>query len=434
MASFKIIGGKKLSGTITPQGAKNEALQVISATLLTEKKVTIHNIPLINDVLCLIELLRGFGVNIKKIKKNSYSFEAKKINLEYLNTLDFKKNSQKIRGSVMIIGPLIARFKKAKLYPPGGDKIGRRRLDTHLIGLTKLGAKFQLIRNSFYNIHCTQLQGTYILLEEASVTGTANVIMTSVLAKGRTIIYNAACEPYIQQLCKMLILMGANIEGLGSNLIKIKGVKKLNGCKHTILPDMIEIGSWIGLAAMTQSEIRIKNASIKNLGNILSVFQKMGIKLDFKKDDIIVKSQKKYTIDTFINGSILTISDAPWPGFTPDLLSIIIVTATQADGNILVHQKMFESRLFFVDKLIDMGAKIILCDPHRATITGINRQYQLKGTIMTSPDIRAGIALLIAALSAKGQSTIHNIEQIDRGYEQIDTRLKALGASIERVN
>jgi len=433
MASFKIIGGVELSGTVIPQGAKNEALQVISATLLTKEKIIIENIPLISDVICLIELLKGLGVKIEKIKKHSYSFEAKNIKLDYLKSSDFKKKSQKIRGSVMILGPLIARFGDARLYPPGGDKIGRRRLDTHLIGLSELGVKFKLVNTEFYELDGRSLKGNNILLEEASVTGTANIIMTAVLINGETTIYNAACEPYIQQLCKMLVSMGANIVGIGSNLITVNGIKSLHGCNHRILPDMIEIGSWIGLAAMTQSKIRIKNASIKNLGNILTVFRKMGIKLKVEKDDIIVEKQKKYNIDTFINGSILTISDAPWPGFTPDLLSIVIVTATQANGNILVHQKMFESRLFFVDKLIEMGAKIILCDPHRATINGINREYPLKGTTMTSPDIRAGIALLIAALSAKGESIIHNIEQIDRGYEEIDIRLRKLGASIERI-
>ena len=433
MASFKIIGGKKLAGVVHPQGAKNEALQVISATLLTKEKIIIKNIPLIIDVLCLIDILEGLGVIVKKLQKNTYSFEANQLNMDYLKRTEFKKNSQRIRGSVMIMGPLLTRMGSTILYPPGGDKIGRRRLDTHFIGLTKLGAKFKLINNKFYKVYADELIGNHILLEEASVTGTANIIMTATLAKGTTTIYNAACEPYIQQLCKMLKGMGAKISGIGSNLLSIKGVKKLNSYTHKILPDMIEIGSWIGLAAMTQSKIRIKNASIKNLGNILNVFEKMGIKFEFEKDDIIVKKQIKYKIQTFINGSVLTISDAPWPGFTPDLLSIVLVTATQADGNILIHQKMFESRLFFVDKLIDMGAKIILCDPHRATITGINREYQLKGTIMTSPDIRAGIALLIAALSAKGTSIIHNIEQIDRGYENIDGRLLALGAKIKRL-
>ena len=432
MASFKIIGGKQLSGNISPQGAKNEALQVISAILLTEKKVIIQKVPIINDVMCLMRILEGLGVEIEKISKNTFSFEAKNIDLKFLNSKSFKELSQQIRGSIMLVGPLVARFGVAKLYPPGGDKIGRRRIDTHLVGISKLGAKFKL-QKDFYKISCSQLKGDFLLLEEASVTGTANIIMTAVLAKGTTTIYDAACEPYIQQLCKMLCKMGAKINGIGSNLISINGVNKLSGCTHKILPDMIEIGSWIGLAAMTQSRIRIKNASIKNLGNTLNIFRKLGIKLKIEKDDIIVQKQKKYNIETFINGSILTISDAPWPGFSPDLLSIIIVTATQANGNILVHQKMFESRLFFVDKLIDMGAKIILCDPHRASISGINRQYQLRGTTMTSPDIRAGISLLIAALSAKGESTIHNIEQIDRGYEDIDMRLSNIGAKIERI-
>ena len=433
MASFKIIGGKQLSGNILPQGAKNEALQVISAILLTEKKVIIQKVPIINDVMCLMRILKGLGVKIEKISKNTFSFEAKNIDLKFLNSKSFKELSQQIRGSIMLVGPLVARFGVAKLYPPGGDKIGRRRIDTHLVGISKLGAKFKL-QKDFYKISCSQLKGDFLLLEEASVTGTANIIMTAVLAKGTTTIYNAACEPYIQQLCKMLCKMGAKINGIGSNLISINGVNKLSGCTHKILPDMIEIGSWIGLAAMTQSRIRIKNASIKNLGNTLNIFRKLGIKLKIEKDDIIVQKQKKYNIETFINGSILTISDAPWPGFSPDLLSIIIVTATQANGNILVHQKMFESRLFFVDKLIDMGAKIILCDPHRASISGINRQYQLRGTTMTSPDIRAGISLLIAALSAKGESTIHNIEQIDRGYENIDDRSRVLGANIQRID
>ena len=432
MASFKITGGKQLRGTIHPQGAKNEALQVISATLLTRQKVIIKKVPLIKDVICLMELLRGLGVTINKISKNTYSFESKNIKLEYLDSELFKENSQKIRASVMLVGPLLARFGIAKLYPPGGDKIGRRRLDTHLLGLSDLGANFVLKKKLFYQISAKKLTGKNLLLEEASVTGTANIIMAAVLAKGTTTIYNAACEPYIQQLCKMLNSMGAKITGISSNLITIKGVNKLNGCTHKILPDMIEIGSWIGLAAMTKSTIRIKNASIKTLGNTLKVFQKMGIKLKIEKDDIIVKKQQQYNVDTFINGSILTISDAPWPGFSPDLLSIIIVTATQANGSILVHQKMFESRLFFVDKLIDMGAKIILCDPHRATVVGINRKYSLKGTNMSSPDIRAGIALLIAALSAKGKSIIYNINQIDRGYENIVERLQKIGANIKR--
>ncbi len=433
MGSFKIVGGKKLSGTITPQGAKNEALQVISAVLLTDQEITIHNIPNILDVICLMEILKGLGVAISKIDKNSYKFQAKNINKKYLLSQEFQNKSNKIRGSVMIMGPLLGRLNTTILYPPGGDKIGRRRLDTHFIGLEKLGANFELRNNNSFKVSCKKLTGRFILLEEASVTGTANIIMAAVMAQGTTTIYNAACEPYIQQLCKMLNSMGSDIKGIGSNKIKINGVTKLNGCTHTILPDMIEIGSWIGLAAMTKSEIKIKNASIENLGNIIRVFRKIGIKINLIDDDIIVKGQNKYKIEPFLNGSILTISDSPWPGFTPDLLSIILVTATQAEGNLLVHQKMFESRLFFVDKLIDMGAKIILCDPHRASITGLNRKYQLRGTVMTSPDIRAGIALLIAALSANGTSIIHNAEQIDRGYENIEIRLQKLGALIERL-
>ena len=433
MASFKIKGGKSLSGTIIPQGAKNEALQVICATLLSDKKITINNIPIITDVLCLIDMLKDLGVIITKMSQNSYSFEAKDINLSYLDTDTFVKKSSKIRASVMLSGPLLGRFGKSIMCPPGGDKIGRRRLDTHFIGLSKLGGNFKFKKNH-YQITAKKLIGEYILLEEASVTGTANIIMAAVLANGKTTIYNAACEPYIQQLCIMLNNMGAHIKGIGSNLITINGTSYLKGCQHTILPDMIEIGSWIGLAAMTKSKICIKNANVSSLGQTLSVFKKMGIKLQIENDDIIVHKQETYTVDSFINGSILTISDAPWPGFSPDLLSIIIVTATQAKGNILVHQKMFESRLFFVDKLIEMGAKIILCDPHRATITGINREYELNATTMTSPDIRAGISLLIAALSANGTSIINNIEQIDRGYENIDNRLIALGASIERSN
>ena len=433
MGSFKIVGGKKLSGTIIPQGAKNEALQVISAVLLTDEEITIHNIPNILDVTCLMEILEGLGVVISKIDNKSYKFQAKSIKKNYLLTQEFQNKSNKIRGSVMIMGPLLARLNTTILYPPGGDKIGRRRLDTHFTGLENLGANFELRNNNSYKVSCKKLTGKFILLEEASVTGTANIIMAAVMAEGTTTIYNAACEPYIQQLCKMLNSMGADIKGIGSNKIKINGVSKISGCIHTILPDMIEIGSWIGLAAMTKSEIKIKNASIENLGNIVIVFRKIGIKINIIDDDIIVKGQNKYKIEPFINGSILTISDSPWPGFTPDLLSIVLVTATQAEGNLLIHQKMFESRLFFVDKLIDMGAKIILCDPHRASITGINRKYQLRGTIMTSPDIRAGIALLIAAMSAKGTSIIHNAEQIDRGYENIVIRLQKLGAQIERL-
>ena len=433
MASFKIKGQQTLSGNITPQGAKNEALQVISATLLSADKITINNVPNITDVMCLISILEDLGVVIEKINSNTYSFQANKINLKYLYSQNFLNKSNKIRASIMISGPLLTRFGKSIMCPPGGDKIGRRRLDTHCIGLEKLGGHFIFKENGVCEISSKRLQGSYILLEEASVTGTANIIMAATLAFGSTTIYNAACEPYIQQLCEMLNKMGAKISGIGSNLLKIIGVKSLSGCEHTILPDMIEIGSWIGLAAMTQSKIRIKNARIDKLGNTLSAFKKLGIELLFEQDDIIINKQTTYNIDKFINGSILTISDAPWPGISPDLLSVIIVTATQANGSILIHQKMFESRLFFVDKLIDMGAKIILCDPHRAAITGINREYSLKATTMTSPDIRAGISLLIAALSAKGTSIIHNIEQIDRGYENIDERLKSLGASIERV-
>ena len=435
MGAFEIIGGKKLSGEITPQGAKNEALQVINAVLLTKEEVIINNIPDIIDVNKLIDLLKTLGVKIKKLSSGSYSFKADEIDVDFMTSDEFKKKGSSLRGSIMVVGPLLARFGKGYIPKPGGDKIGRRRLDTHFIGFQKLGAEFEYNKDTnFYKAHSPNgLKGTYMLLDEASVTGTANIIMAAVMAKGKTTIYNAACEPYIQQLCKMLNSMGAKISGIGSNLLEIKGVKKLSGCNHKILPDMIEIGSWIGLAAMTQSEIRIKNVSIKNLGNILTVFQKMGIKIELNKDDIIVKKQRNYTIKKFINGSILTISDSPWPGFTPDLLSIILVTATQANGNILIHQKMFESRLFFVDKLIEMGAQIILCDPHRATITGINRKYSLKGTVMTSPDIRAGIALLIAALSANGTSKIENIEQIDRGYENIDEKLRKIGAKIERV-
>ncbi len=433
MASFKIKGQQNLSGDITPQGAKNEALQVISATLLSKDKITIHNVPNIIDVICLINILEDLGVKVKRITKNTYSFQADKINLKHLSSKSFFKKSKKIRASVMISGPLLSRFGKSIMCPPGGDKIGRRRLDTHFIGLSKLGGNFIFKENGVYEISSKKLKGNYILLEEASVTGTANIIMASTLASGNTTIYNAACEPYIQQLCEMLNKMGAKIKGIGSNLLNISGVKSLSGCEHTILPDMIEIGSWIGLAAMTESKIRIKNACISKLGNTLSVFTKLGIELLYENDDIIINKQKNYNINTFINGSILTISDAPWPGISPDLLSVIIVTATQANGNVLIHQKMFESRLFFVDKLIDMGAKIILCDPHRAAITGINREYPLKATTMTSPDIRAGISLLIAALSAKGTSIIHNIEQIDRGYENIDERLNKIGASIERI-
>jgi len=435
METFKIKGGFELKGEITPQGAKNEALQVICATILTDKKVIIHNIPDIIDVKRLISLLSKLGVNIQKIENNSYSFQSDKLNLSYLESKEFKKDGQSLRGSIMIVGPLLARFGKGYIPKPGGDKIGRRRLDTHFQGLVKLGGKFEYNKkNHFYTIKADKLKGSYILLDEASVTGTANILMASVLAEGTTKIYNAACEPYIQQLSKMLVNMGANISGIGSNLLKIEGVNQLDSAEHKILPDMIEIGSWIGLAAMTKSEILIKNVSWENLGQIPDVFNSLGIKLIKKGDDMLVpKHSNGYEIKNYIDGSILTVSDAPWPGFSPDLLSIILVVAAQAKGSVLIHQKMFESRLFFVDKLIDMGAKIILCDPHRAIVIGHNFNSQLKATSMTSPDIRAGISLLIAALSAKGTSTINNIEQIDRGYENIDQRLRSIGAKIDRV-
>jgi len=432
MSNFEIIGGKSLSGTITPQGSKNEALQIISACLLTTEKIELKNVPEITDVLNLIKLLKILGVKVTRKKANNFIFEAKKIDKNYVKKEKFKKLSSKIRGSIMIMGPLIAREGQVHVLTPGGDKIGRRPLDTHFKGLEHLGAKIKIKKNNIYQLIGKSLIGKKILLEEASVTATANIIMAATLAKGITEIYNAACEPYIQQLCKMLNKMGAKISGIGTNLIKITGVKKLHGTSHKILPDMIEIGSWIGLAVMTQSNLTIKNCSIDNLGIILNTFQKLGVKLKVKDDDIIIKKQKIHEIKTFMNGSILTISDAPWPGFTPDLISIILVLATQAKGSILIHQKMFESRLFFVDKLIDMGAKIILCDPHRATVVGINRKYSLKGTTMSSPDIRAGIALLIAALSAKGKSVIYNINQIDRGYEKIVERLQKIGANIKR--
>ena len=435
MASFKIEGGHKLNGTITPQGAKNEALQILCAVLLTPDKVFIENIPDIIDINKLIFILGELGVKIEKLGKNSYTFQADEINLKYLESKDFKKDGSSLRGSIMIVGPLLARFGKGYIPRPGGDKIGRRRLDTHFEGFIRLGATFRYNKEEyFYGVEAPDgLQGTEMLLDEASVTGTANIIMASVLAKGTTKIYNAACEPYIQQLCKMLNVMGGKISGVGSNYLVIEGVSSLKGCSHTILPDMIEIGSWIGLAAMTQSEITIKNVSWSDLGQIPSVFRKLGIQLEKKGDDIFIPTQHNYEIQNYIDGSILTVSDAPWPGFTPDLLSVILVVATQAKGTVLIHQKMFESRLFFVDKLIDMGAKVILCDPHRATVIGHNRQSQLKATNMSSPDIRAGISLLIAALSAKGISIINNIEQIDRGYEDIENRLKSIGAKIERV-
>ncbi|UKT66112.1 UDP-N-acetylglucosamine 1-carboxyvinyltransferase [Pedobacter mucosus] len=435
MNAFEITGGIKLKGEITPQGAKNEALQILSAVLLTEQKVTVSNIPDIKDVNKLIELLGDLGVTVERINKDTYSFEAKNIDLNFFESDTFKAKGGGLRGSIMIVGPLLARFGRAAIPKPGGDKIGRRRLDTHFIGFEKLGAKFVYdSKKAFFNVDATDLKGAYILLDEASVTGTANIVMAAVLAKGVTTIYNAACEPYLQQLCKMLNRMGAKISGIGSNLLTIEGVKVLGGTEHRMLPDMIEIGSFIGLAAMTESEITIKNVCYDELGVIPEVFKKLGIKLERRGDDIYVPSQKHYEIDTFIDGSILTIADSPWPGFTPDLLSIVLVVATQAKGNVLIHQKMFESRLFFVDKLIDMGAQIILCDPHRATVNGIDKKYKLRGISMTSPDIRAGVSLLIAALSAEGKSTIYNIEQIERGYQDIDTRLRALGAQIKRVN
>ena len=435
METFKIKGGSELNGEITPQGAKNEALQVICASILTDEKVIINNIPDIIDIKRLINLLAKLGVNVQKLSSNSYSFQSNNIDLNYLESDEFKKDGQSLRGSIMIVGPLLTRFGKGYIPKPGGDKIGRRRLDTHFQGLVKLGGKFAYKRKDhFYTIKADKLKGTYILLEEASVTGTANILMAAVLAEGKTTIYNAACEPYIQQLCKMLINMGANINGMGSNLLIIEGVKELKGTEHTVLPDMIEIGSWIGLAAMTKSKILIKNVSWENLGQIPNVFNSLGIDLIKKGDDMLIpKHNDGYEIKNYIDGSILTVSDAPWPGFSPDLLSIILVVATQARGSVLIHQKMFESRLFFVDKLIDMGAKIILCDPHRATVIGHAFNSKLKATSMTSPDIRAGISLLIAALSAKGTSIINNIEQIDRGYENIDQRLRSIGAKIERI-
>ncbi|MBK7886031.1 MAG: UDP-N-acetylglucosamine 1-carboxyvinyltransferase [Bacteroidetes bacterium] len=432
--SFEITGGCKLNGTIEPQGAKNEALQILCAVLLTEEECIIENVPEIRDVIKLIELLGKMGVQTQRLKPNTFSFTAKNIDLSYLETKEFAKLGAALRGSIMIIGPLLARYGKAAIPKPGGDKIGRRRLDTHFIGFQNLGAKFDFDSNdNFYRVDAQHLKGTYMLLDEASVTGTANIVMAAVMAEGTTTIYNAACEPYLQQLCKMLNQMGAKITGIGSNLLVIEGVKSLKGTKHRILPDMIEVGSFIGLAAMTQSELTIKNVGLQHLGIIPSTFQRLGIKMEFRGDDIYIPAQEMYEIDTFIDGSILTIADQIWPGFTPDLLSVILVTATQAKGTILVHQKMFESRLFFVDKLIDMGAQIILCDPHRATVIGLARKHPLKGIQMTSPDIRAGVALLIAAMSAKGKSVIHNIEQIDRGYERIDERLNALGAQIKRV-
>lgn len=434
MASFKIEGGHKLNGTITPQGAKNEVLQILCAVLLTPERVVVNNVPDIIDVNKLIFILGELGVKVEKLSSSSYAFTADELNLKYLESADFKKDGSSLRGSIMIVGPLLARFGKGYIPRPGGDKIGRRRLDTHFEGFIRLGAKFRYNKeDSFYGVEAEELHGVEMLLDEASVTGTANILMAAVLATGTTKIYNAACEPYIQQLSKMLNSMGAKISGVGSNLLIIEGVKSLGGCEHRVLPDMIEIGSWIGVAVMTRSELTIKNVSWENLGQIPNVFRKLGIQLEKRGDDIYIPEQESYEIQNYIDGSVLTVADAPWPGFTPDLLSIVLVIATQAKGTVLIHQKMFESRLFFVDKLIDMGAKVILCDPHRATVIGMDFESSLKATKMTSPDIRAGISLLIAALSAKGTSVINNIEQIDRGYENIEARLKSIGAKIERV-
>jgi UDP-N-acetylglucosamine 1-carboxyvinyltransferase len=433
MNSFEITGGKRLSGELIPQGAKNEALQIVCAVLLTAERCVIHNVPDIVDVNKLIDLLGALGVKVEKLGNGSWAFQADDVNVDFLISEDFKKRGAALRGSVMIVGPLLARFGRGYIPKPGGDKIGRRRLDTHFIGFQNLGAEFDFDSvENFYKVEAKELRGAAMLLDEASVTGTANIIMAAVLAKGITTIFNAACEPYIQQLCKMLNSMGAKISGVGSNLLSIEGVRELGGCEHRMLPDMIEIGSFIGLAAMTQSNIRIKDTGYDHLGMIPDVFRRLGIEVLRDGDDIVIPEQDSYTINKYIDGSILTVADAPWPGFTPDLLSIVLVVATQANGSVLIHQKMFESRLFFVDKLIDMGAQIILCDPHRATIIGINRRYKLRGIKMTSPDIRAGVSLLIAALSAEGTSVIDNIEQIDRGYQNIDTRLKAIGADIKR--
>ncbi|MEN8202369.1 MAG: UDP-N-acetylglucosamine 1-carboxyvinyltransferase [Bacteroidota bacterium] len=433
MGKFIIEGGHRLQGEITPQGAKNEALQILCATLLTPKAITVHNLPGIKDVLLLIQLLEDLGVQVEKLSESSYRFKAQEVDPDYFQTDEYLSQSAALRGSVMILGPLLARFGKAVLPKPGGDKIGRRRLDTHFLGFQALGATFDFDHaENFYRVNASDLKGCYMLLDEASVTGTANIVMASVLAGGTTTIYNAACEPYIQQLCKMLVRMGANISGIGSNLLTVQGVDQLGGTEHAILPDMIEVGSFIGLAAMTCSDLTIKDVAFDQLGIIPSQFQRLGISMEQKGDDLHIPAQEHYAIETFIDGAIMTIADAPWPGLTPDLLSVILVTATQARGSVLIHQKMFESRLFFVDKLIDMGAQIILCDPHRATVIGLDHTIRLRATAMSSPDIRAGVALLIAAMSAEGTSTIHNIEQIDRGYEKIDLRLNKLGASIRR--
>ena len=434
MASFVIEGGHKLHGEITPQGAKNEVLQIVCATLLTQEEVVVNNIPDILDVNNLIQLLREMGVKVLKLGLDTYSFKADSVDLNYLQSDEFLKKCSSLRGSVMLVGPLVARFGKAMIAKPGGDKIGRRRLDTHFIGIQKLGANFRYdAERGVYEITAEELKGTYMLLDEASVTGTANIVMTAVLAKGKTTIYNAACEPYLQQLCKMLNAMGARISGIASNLLTIEGVETLGGCTHTVLPDMIEVGSFIGMAAMTGSEITIKNVSFDNLGIIPDAFRRLGIKMEQRGDDLFIPEQEHYQIESFMDGSIMTIADAPWPGLTPDLLSVILVVATQAKGSVLIHQKMFESRLFFVDKLIDMGAQIILCDPHRAVVIGHDHNFHLRGGNMISPDIRAGIAMLIAAMSAEGSSRIHNIEQIDRGYQNIEQRLNALGARITRI-
>ncbi len=435
MSTFEVRGGRPLSGEITPQGAKNEALEVLCAVLLTPEKVTISNIPNILDVMKLIELLGKMGVTVEKIDRHTYSFEAKNIDWDYMESIEYQKDMSKLRGAVMVLGPLLARFGRGYAPKPGGDKIGRRRLDTHFMGFEKLGAKFDYdVNTSFFRVEAEKLKGTYMLLDEASVTGTANIIMAAVLAEGTTTIYNAACEPYIQQLCRMLCRMGARISGIGSNLLTIDGVTSLKGTTHKMLPDMIEVGSFIGMAAMTRSAITIKDVSYDNLGIIPQQFERMGIQFRQQGDDIVVPAMEGYEIESFIDGSIMTIADAPWPGLTPDLLSVLLVVATQAKGTVLIHQKMFESRLFFVDKLIDMGAQVILCDPHRATVIGHNHQIRLRPSVMTSPDIRAGVALLIAAMSAEGKSVIQNVEQIDRGYEDIDLRLNALGADIRRID
>jgi UDP-N-acetylglucosamine 1-carboxyvinyltransferase len=434
MSSFEILGGKKLKGEIRPQGAKNEALQILCAVLLTPEKVTISNIPDIRDVNFLIELIGEMGVRVERIAPDTYTFQADQVDLEYLRTSQFKQKAASLRGSVMILGPLLSRFKKGYIPHPGGDKIGRRRLDTHFMGLQSLGAKFIFDESErLYKVEADDLKGCYMLLDEASVTGTANIVMAAVMAKGKTVIFNAACEPYILQLCNMLNSMGARITGVGSNLLTVEGVDYLTGCSHEMMPDMIEVGSFIGLAAMTQSEITIKNVRLETLGLIPTVFNRMGIRFEQRGNDIYIPEHANYEVETFMDGSIMTVADAPWPGFTPDLISIVLVVATQAKGSVLIHQKMFESRLFFVDKLIDMGAQIILCDPHRATVIGLNREHMLRGIDMVSPDIRAGVALLIAALSAEGKSVIHNIEQIDRGYQKIDERLNLLGADIRRI-